>query len=66
MCRNRGGVYMKPGEVPVQDIADCAWHGSGDTRMHNGDPFPREVLTLGLVSACVSFWALVFLAVKTI
>jgi len=45
---------------------DDARHSGRVTYRHDGKPWPREFLTLALVSACVAFWALALLAVGAI
>jgi hypothetical protein len=44
---------------------DDARH-SDSTYGQNRKPWPREFLTLALVSACVAFWALALLAIGAI
>ena len=52
-------------EQPMAFLDD-ARHSSRVDYGHDGKPWPREFLTLALVSGCVAFWALALLAVGAI
>jgi hypothetical protein len=57
--------YLYFVEQPVAFLDD-ARHSGRATYGHDRKPWPREFLTLALVSACIAFWALALLAVGLI
>ena len=48
-------------EKPMAFLDDAQHNGRNIYAAHEGKPWPREFLTLAIVSGCVAFWAVALL-----